>query len=347
MAAEQLPILEEARVTAEMPPWGWTDPMRPWADPSATPWGEAFAPPLPVLPEVVVTPAPKPVAPPPAPVGSTVLQTLSRVALPIVGLLMPMPSGGPRAGELNEPLPGSPQRPIPLPEVKVIGTRPPRPPAPTASPSDPFPFNLDPLEYYPELPGQRPFVPDFGAEPRPAPLRIGDPGLVADPGLDPELAPAPRPQERPFTSPDPFELVPLTAPGFQPRPLLDPGFESLPRTGTSPRPGTRPFPDPGYFAAPIGDPFFDLAPLAPPRAAPRSPSVPRAAPISNPFDLASPLQPFALEEPRPTKADGCNCAAEKKKPKKKKKPRTICYKGSYTERSKSLRKVRREQIPCQ
>lgn len=55
--------------------------------------------------------------------------------------------------------------------------------------------------------------------------------------------------------------------------------------------------------------------------------------------LTEPLQPRL-----PTDADSCSCA--KKKPKKKREPRAVCYRGTYTETSKSLRKVRREQIPC-
>jgi hypothetical protein len=41
----------------------------------------------------------------------------------------------------------------------------------------------------------------------------------------------------------------------------------------------------------------------------------------------------------------CNCpkGVRTRTPRK---PRTVCYRGSYTETSKGLSKVRREQVPC-
>jgi hypothetical protein len=37
----------------------------------------------------------------------------------------------------------------------------------------------------------------------------------------------------------------------------------------------------------------------------------------------------------------------KRKRKKKREPRSVCYRGTFTETKKSTRKVRKEKIPCQ
>jgi len=47
----------------------------------------------------------------------------------------------------------------------------------------------------------------------------------------------------------------------------------------------------------------------------------------------------------PTQSKRCQCP--KKRKSKPKKPRTICYKGSYTETATGLSKRKREKIPCQ
>lgn len=58
------------------------------------------------------------------------------------------------------------------------------------------------------------------------------------------------------------------------------------------------------------------------------------------------LDPFADQLLAEPPNDGCSCSAEKKKRKKKREPRSVCYRGTYTETSKSLRKVRGERIRC-
>jgi len=322
---------------------------------------DAFAPPAPlVLPEVIVTaPKPKPAPPPPVTVTEAITSVLGRIVSGVAGLLVPLPAGPqardeapilfPRTPGITAspmtPTPIEPQLPLEvLPEVKVSPPR--RPPVmrpPTAEPADPFPFNLDPLEYYPELPGQRPLVPLPGDQRRPGTVRVGDPGLFGAPDFAREIAPVPRPRQRPLPAPGAPFLVPFTTPSFTTGPGIDLGPQSLPRPGISPRAEPRPLPAPRFLETPVGDPFVDLAPRSPPRAAPAP--TPRPVLFDAPIGMPG-LDPLPLEEPRPGEADRCSCTKEKKKKPKKRKPRAVCYRGSYTETSNSLRKVRREQIPC-
>lgn len=309
---------------------------------------EAFAPPAPeVLPEVKVTP--RPPAPSPAPVpgmGTAVLELLGRVVPIVGGLLYPLPTGTGRPGELNEPLPGDPSRPIPLPEVEVEATRPPKPPVdapPTAMPADPWPFNLDPLEWYGDLPGQRPFVPFTGAEPRPGDAGDSDPGVLGDPLGYPAPAPAP-PAARPGPSVDAPGVGTVAAPYFDPGSFLDPRFEPTPGARPGPVAGPGFIENPSYFADPLLSPFLDPFVPAPARPVPGIPG----APVQLLDPLAAPDQ--LLVDPTfaspPTRTDSCSCSDGKKKKPKKRKARTICYRGTYTETARSLRKVRREQVPC-
>lgn len=67
-----------------------------------------------------------------------------------------------------------------------------------------------------------------------------------------------------------------------------------------------------------------------------------------PFDPTLEPQPQPQPQPPGRNADPCNCAKEtESKKKKKKKPREVCYRGTYVEKSKSLTKQRKEQVPCQ
>lgn len=86
---------------------------------------------------------------------------------------------------------------------------------------------------------------------------------------------------------------------------------------------------PGYDLLPIGVPGI-ASPLPDAWGVPVGPGL---EPLDDPL-LARP----------PT--DECSCGGQKKKPKKKRKPRTICYRGTYRETSRSLKKTRGEPIPC-
>lgn len=312
---------------------------------------EAFAPPVPeVLPEVVVT-APKP-APPPGPTIAMPAPLLGGVvgALPgavIVGAAINWAMEQFRRPDVSaeRPVYVPPVQLEVLPEVQVVATRPPRPPTsfpPLAMPADPWPFNLDPLEYYPELPGQRPLIPLPGGERRPAPVRIGDPRVVGAPGVDPEIEPAPAPRPGAQPSPRTPQLVPTPAPGVDAGPSDDFSLEPFPRFGVGPGPGASPEP---YFPA-----FPD--PLTPDGIVPSGPGETARPPgevrmPEDPLNLFGAPDPLADPVARPPgEADRCSCAQQKPKKKRKREPRKVCYRGTFTETSKSLRKVRREQIPC-
>jgi len=48
----------------------------------------------------------------------------------------------------------------------------------------------------------------------------------------------------------------------------------------------------------------------------------------------------------PGRSGDCDCGTGKKKPSKPRKPRSECWKGSYTETAKGIKKTRREQVSC-
>lgn len=321
---------------------------------------EAFAPPMPeVLPEVVVTPKPEAPVPrvvAPAPVIGAALPIVPILTIVGAGINLAMEQFRRPDVEAEQPVLVPKTELEVLPEVQVVATRPPRPPTsfpPLAMPADPWPFNVDPLEYYPELPGQRPFLPLPGAEPRPGDVQRSPKGIPGAPGLDPGLEVAPRPGTAPQPRPGSPDVVLAPMPGIDTGPGFDPGFAPFPSIGTGPGPGTAPAPIIQPFPSPVEMPWPDLFADTPILPGLRSPSLPMpSAPslprISDPVTFLDPMSPLTqpdMQRP-PTKTDHCNCAKEKKKPKKKREPRAVCYRGTYTETSKSLHKVRRERIPC-
>jgi len=62
-------------------------------------------------------------------------------------------------------------------------------------------------------------------------------------------------------------------------------------------------------------------------------------------------QPFA--QPNMPQTDKCNCAPPKNNPKnkkkkpKKRKPREVCYRGTYKQRSQGIDYTKVEEIPCE
>jgi hypothetical protein len=71
----------------------------------------------------------------------------------------------------------------------------------------------------------------------------------------------------------------------------------------------------------------------------------RDAPGEEPRDALPPQIPDAAGNCPPCPAP--KAKPEKEKRKKPKRPRAICYRGTYRERSKGLSKFKKEQIPCQ
>lgn len=160
--------------------------------------------------------------------------------------------------------------------------------------------------------------------------------------LDVAMVEATRPQKRPSLSLGPSYGITRT-----PEQLVDPLVGSAPAN----RSGIR---VPGALQGVAGQRVGNLTRTR------RAPATRGAAGV--PASLAVPFAPYLglaladLAAPltatggsagtiTPVSTDTCNCS-EKKKQKKKRKPRSVCYRGSYTETSKSLRKVRRESIPC-
>lgn len=68
-----------------------------------------------------------------------------------------------------------------------------------------------------------------------------------------------------------------------------------------------------------------------------------------PFSPFTPgLTPQPIPEPQ-TANDPCNCGkSDKQKKRKRKKPsdRTVCYRGTYTEKPRGISKRRRERVDC-
>lgn len=314
------------------------------------------APPItaPPLPPEVVSPAAAPIA--------EVLVNAVRTIAPVVSVLLPTPIASEPAPELLTPFnfePFVPQSPEPLPELVVTGTRPP-PPPPVFDPQfDAYePPNWRDLyrdyQFYPDFPT----FPFSGIE-----VPSNDAGLDYD--LDSfrrvDLAPS-----APRSDPAPSRRAAPDAPGRSPRerrvgapapdvlgtPFADPfGFpfaSPADLTGAAPRTDVGPrISDP--VLDPIGDPGLGLDPFTPAAPAPATPTSPRA-PITgvDPFEALPPPLEDPLADP---KKAGCDCETPKlerdpDKPKRKKKPRTRCYRGTYTEKSSSLTKSPKEEIPC-
>lgn len=325
-------------------------------------------------------PAPAFVAPPVAmppqytvPVASAssgLLAGILEVAAPVVALLMPTPTA-PRSMD---------EAPDVLPEVKVSGRAPPKPPANAM----PFDFLLPP-NWNDLLDWSQPrdwlgfTAPDTRRRDGTAPdsKRPND-GTSGPPRVDtatPELAPVdvvarrPRPAPGGAAAPDllgsPFEL-PF---GFPVElPSLEPSFAPEPAPRSSPAPRLKPItllspydftlPLPGTSADPYVDPtlepFAPLRPDEPLRTTPRVPSIDASPSPLLPIGSLDPLplDPIVatLPSPRipqrvPTDSNTCTCAD--KKPRKERKPRERCFAGTYRETRTSTKKDPSQWVDCE
>lgn len=365
---------------------GWrTGPYGPGIDPAVyatyqvpeytpPPGGEFFSgggaePPLEPLNEVLVTaPKPKPrdafVAPAlplplvptaaPAPAGSvvgTIASTLARLAAPLVGLLSPTPTASQQHEDAVQRGPKFSFTPYDqIDEVVVSGTAGKRPPNIRTPGFDPIlpPNWHDMLDwstrrffYLPTFPIPQWEFPDDEPElkpdrerrvapaPRPSrrdlpveePLRKPAPRIT--PRREPRVPPAPDVLGNPFTDPTGF---PIGRPTFEP--FIEPRTSPAPRDRVAPAP--RVTPTPWSSPNPFASPFTPLDPFNP------------ADPFRPPAPLPEPQRPI-------DRTDACNCNAvkEPKKKPKKKQPRKRCYRGTYTEKSLSLSKSPKEEVPCQ
>lgn len=300
-------------------------------------------------------------------IGAGVLAGLSGIG----ALLLPTPTAPREMDEAPEPL-----------EIEVTGKRP--PPPPTIKPQfDEFtPPNWNDLVDWTSAPGRPHYafpVPfdanDTDSERRstPAPRTprerdalptVDEIVVTARPSRAPRPAPAPDVYRAPLFNPTGFPSgVPYDFPVPELFPELQP--ERRPATAPAPRVVNAPYlfadPDVVDLLAPFVDPLTPTLPFAPVqpdrdvrvplRPAPRPPQAGPLPPtfIADPFAPLDPQldpMPAPIVPRTPDKTDACGCAEPKKK-KKPREPRRVCYRGTYTEKSSSLSKSPKEEIPCQ
>lgn len=296
---------------------------------------KTFAPPLPVLPEVPVE------APGGVPAGFIV--TLAEVLGRLIPILVPQPTGPAEHDELDE--------------FDVMWTPPPPTKPPPASTDPIMPPNWNDLVEWPGTPIMVPITPvNLG----PVEMPPGEPDFIVSPpkltprddvlltpplvevpdfgdfyiGVGARPGPTPTPTSTPGSDPVPLVDLPYLTPGGVPRPDLE--------SPTAPDIFSDPLPD--VIGNPFGDPFTPETVPSPPGVKPGTPTIPDLlAPTFTPDLMPEPTLPQFQPE-KPTSADTCNCA--KKKKKKPRKERDVCYRGTYVETKKGLRKTRLEEISC-
>jgi hypothetical protein len=142
--------------------------------------------------------------------------------------------------------------------------------------------------------------------------------------------------------------VPRTAPSTpKPRP---PTGRGISRPGI--KPGSLKLPTLidllGLFGRPRGGSgvFNFISPLTPsrPTAVPSPAPAPSTPPIPSPLPIAT-TNPGGPLFPGTTSRKFCDCAPKKKS--KPKKLRDVCFRGTYIEGARGLKKMRKEQVPCQ
>lgn len=324
-------------------------------------------PPAPARPPVAPTPVAAPAAPPaPAPrapllpaIGEVLVQA-GRYVAPWLTFLMPRTIAREPPMDLLPRFNFTPYETPKLDDIDelLVTAAPPRqkpPRAPISDFGDAYRFWTRPLPEDPwrfrtvDLPAPS-FFPDQVDdldELELAPRRIGDMPNVRDralPGLDNPGVGSPRSNPArpvPFRLPigDPFLSDPFGAPTGFTSPLVfsDPFTDdfALPRRVPAPQP--LPFNPTAPGFEPF-DPTVDAAPRD--RARPRDPIF---SFTPNPFDPETEPQPKI-----PKDADSCNCTKVDEKPKKPKgkQPRSVCFKGTYTERRNGLTKNPKTWVNC-
>lgn len=345
--------------------YGTSDPSVQATDPGSG-GSEAFAPPLPELPlpEVIVQPKPIP-APPPVLIPS-ITTVIGSALTGLVALLFPQPTGprefdeAPGGGGtappsvppgaedpiqppnwwdlVNEPFPVS--KPLPLPPIPV--TKVPAPPVEMPPGEDYFDVSPPGVEYpsFPRLPDPFRFVPTV----EPIEVPLGQPGVVVFPDLSPDTGPRSTPAPDRTPRGDPLPADPFVFPDVLGLP------DARPSDPTAPDVFGSPLPD--IVGDPFGDPVFTPGIPAPTRPDTRTPTgdpnsfVDLTPDFFAPPQLSDPLlTEFGPNPTRPDK-DTCSCA---KKPKKKKKSqeRSVCYRGTYVQRTRGISYKRLEEVPCE
>ena len=306
--------------------------------------------------------------------------------IPIIGPWLPVIGvGGPRYEPVDVTIRGKTQTVRPTirgPKVVKL-PRPGRSPTTPTSAIDPFgSTGVDLLAEY--IRHEHPFLDDFShvpVDPGPLPDPIMEPVPVPTPNppyvnlpVDlPEIVVQPAPVSPPVAVPEPPPLeVPLE------RVIFNPATVPFPNA-----PGARPGPSPSTRSAPRSNVLAQLNPLAglllglnpfagvssarapnlarspspvprsgakpTPGTQPRVPSLPDLT--DSPFTSVGnqPVLNLALgAQPSPQQQlDKCKCDEKKKKKREPRPPRTICYKGTYTQRSRGISYSRGKQVPCE
>lgn len=359
----------------DLPPPPSSEPIPPPAPPTPPPeeapeTPESPPPEAPADVEVIDTPLPpeRPpviVIPPPARAGDIPFFAAGLSAVPVPRPRR-RPTRRPRRAPTKRPAPR--RRPPPAPRI-----RPQTPPTPlsrvlarvggvAARLLGGIGLLLNPRTMGPEPPSGSPIygVP-YGDRDTDPTLQLPGAGRLLDPGFDLETRARPiRPS--PYV-PAPLPTVNFPYVGIPGDPVLtflgDP--QPSPRTGGVPEAPPIPVgrPQPRPVPSPIAAPGLALDPLpfAPPAALPQPAPSPRPAP-SRPPRVSPPPSTFTtipqpgpgtltLPLPQPTPVEATNkCDCPPKKKRKQKQDRTVCWRGTFVEKSKSLTKIRKERVPC-
>jgi hypothetical protein len=182
----------------------------------------------------------------------------------------------------------------------------------------------------------------------------------------------PPPPKKPPRSPD-RPGVPTTPPGTG-APTIIINMPQAPTPRPAPAPKRPPRPDAGLSVpkiyrrylpvptvptpAPTVSPWVKYGTLALPFVSPLLSALTNVGPGRRPKKYTDPLTPIQSTTANyfstssapvygspPGKGKTCSCGPKKKRGPRKK--RTICYKGSYTERANGITKRKRERVPCQ
>ena len=157
-----------------------------------------------------------------------------------------------------------------------------------------------------------------------------------------DVEPAPTRVPVPFGAPT---LVPVGVPESPYlSPVGDPAPFVAPQPATRPLPRPIPQPNPAPLAPPIPNP--ELRPEVQPQPRQRPTPTPRTPVVAAPVPFLA-AQPQPLPTPGGRLSDPCDC--EKTKPKtknKKRKDRSVCWGGTFIEKSSSLSKRRRYRVDC-
>lgn len=170
----------------------------------------------------------------------------------------------------------------------------------------------------------------------------------------PDTMPEGLPQPTPLALPDIAAMQELTVlgdaaagiapavPPFAPvpGPAVEAGVGPLPSIVTDPQPQPVPKPNPAV-APPLA---FNAFPAVGPAPLPLHP--PMRPPPAIPPAILGTLSPANLTVPEPALDPCAECKNQKNQKDKSKKGRDKCYRGTYVDLKRGLRKFRQEEIPC-